>query len=860
MASAINVALMALLLVGCAFAARNHHRAAHHHHNHRHHKHLALAEGSSVTHLRKGHGIQTLNVSQNATTLVGGNGAKKDKDGDEKEDKEDDKDKDEDDDKDDGKDDDDKDDDKDDEKDDDEEDEKDADDEKDAKKETEKPKVEKPKGPTPAQKDLEKVQAQIDKVVHEVESLSDGAAFEAEVKNDVTMVGNETQSPALADFLGDMWKEMRMFSVPFYKKHLKETLDKLKAKEAKLQAVVDAEKAGNKTEAAEVAPAEKEEKEEKETKEGEDEDSLVPTEVTLPNATAVTDVVPKEKKKKAEAKEGPTPMFTEETMPAVSPTLQCVINLALQYFLVYTSLAILRTVNQFTGGSVFGLQKICETCCTTVTYAPMLSVLFLGTRMRAIQLSQGETEKYKLPQPWVQTAMFICTYAVLLQVILVLVVPIFTGEMNVTCDADGNLDMSNTKVGGLPAMILSAVRYIAMLMLYGGMATVCVGVFMMEGPKEIWGDKPPPVSPAVGCTINLTCQFFAVYLALAIVKTVMQLRGTSPLLEKLEGLLTLAKYTVNFAPMLCILFIGARMRALQMDPKNGNPQKWAQNCMFACTYSVLLQTVLVILMPFVTRCECKRGASEGDVVFELENKTLGIVMTVIRYIALVALYAGFTAVMVSVFIIEHPTDVKLTPPISPAMQCVMNLTVQYFTIYLALFVCITIKQFSPNLAIMDFFIAVFEAGQKTVMFAPMLAMLFIGARMRALQLTKATDGTIPPTAGPQPWAQDGMFLATWSVLVQVIMVLVTPIATGTGKPEMDDDGCVKTPQGANKWVGYALETIRYLCLIDMYGGAMIVVYAVFTMTPETLPPYAPDSNLIPGVDVPNPPTPPTPSF
>merc|ERR1719375_1696443 len=165
-----------------------------------------------------------------------------------------------------------------------------------------------------------------------------------------------------------------------------------------------------------------------------------------------------------------------------------------------------------------------------------------------------------------------------------------------------------------------------------------------------------------------------------------------------------------------------------------------------------------------------------------------IVLQAIRYCALLALYAGFTAVMVSVFIIEHPKDVSLTPPISPAMQCVMNLTVQYFTVYLALFICITIKQFLPNLMIMDFLIAIFEAGQKTVMFAPMLSILFIGARMRALQLTKSADGTIPPTAGPQPWAQDAMFSATWSVLIQVIMAMIVPLLTGTGKPVMDDSG------------------------------------------------------------------------
>merc|ERR1719420_1884750 len=194
-----------------------------------------------------------------------------------------------------------------------------------------------------------------------------------------------------------------------------------------------------------------------------------------------------------------------------------------------------------------------------------------------------------------------------------------------------------------------------------------------------------------------------------------------------------------------------------MDPKHGNPQRWAQHCFYGCTYSVLLQTLLVIIMPLVVQCECKQGASEGDVVFEMESPGIAMAITGIRYLCLIALYGGFTAVIVSVFIIEHPTDVSLTPPISPAMQCVMNLTLQYFTIYLLLFICITIKQFA-NLSesaddIITMSIFIFEAAQKTVMFAPMLSMLFIGTRMRALQLTKATDGTIPPQAGPQPWAQ-----------------------------------------------------------------------------------------------------------
>merc|ERR1719305_1850685 len=97
-----------------------------------------------------------------------------------------------------------------------------------------------------------------------------------------------------------------------------------------------------------------------------------------------------------------------------------------------------------------------------------------------------------------------------------------------------------------------------------------------------------------------------------------ELTGRTANTKKLLGLLTMAKYTVNFAPMLCVLFIGARMRALQIDPKHGNPQPWAQNCFYMCTFSVLIQALLVILVPFVAKGDCRRGEVEGDLSFSVE--------------------------------------------------------------------------------------------------------------------------------------------------------------------------------------------------------------------------------------------------
>lgn len=565
------------------------------------------------------------------------------------------------------------------------------------------------------------------------------------------------------------------------------------------------------------------------------------------------------------------PMFNKETMPKVSPTVQCVICLSVLYFLIYTFQAVVRTMSSFGGDGKFaGWLNILHKAATTVTYAPMLCVLFLGARMRAIQLTQGETEKFGLPQPWVQWAMCTCAAAVLFEVILVLIIPVFTREMDIKMDKQGNLDMKQMKIGGHAATFLSVARYVVMIALYGGFTTVIIGVFSMQGPTEIWGDSFPPVSPAVLSTIVLTTVFFGVQLVIAIVKTIEELKGELPQMLQAFGhndqgdylILDAAESTADFAPMLSILFIGARMRALQMDPKHGNPQFWAQMCFYACAGSVAVQALMALIMPLCVSCEVTKG-DKGDLVhIKVGNTTAAKVVTAIRYVALVALYLGFTAVIVSVFLITHPTDITLTPPISPAMQCVMNLTIQYFTIYLGLMICNTVKQFMTDghPVIVDRIYNICEAASGTVMFAPMLSMLFIGARMRALQLTKSTDGTIPPTAGPQRWVQEAMFLSTWSVLVQLVMVIIAGCLVGEGKPEMDDDGNVKIPlpaEGSWKYAGYAVEALRYLILIAMYGGVVTVIAGIFMMEPEDLPPYRDDHMLPAGIAVPSPPTPPT---
>merc|ERR1719389_155475 len=155
---------------------------------------------------------------------------------------------------------------------------------------------------------------------------------------------------------------------------------------------------------------------------------------------------------------------------------------------------------------------------------------------------------------------------------------------------------------------------------------------------------------------------------------------------------------------------------------------------------------------------------------------------------MLALYGGFTAVIVSVCVIEGK-DGAAPPPVSPAMQCVMNLTVQFFFVYLMLWLSVTVKQFTSSLnSVLDIAIPTLEAGKATVQFCPMLAILFVGMRMRALQITNQQGA-------PQGYAQQAMFMSTYAVMIQVLMVLIMPLFTGGAPTKVDEDGNVMAPAG-----------------------------------------------------------------
>jgi len=541
-----------------------------------------------------------------------------------------------------------------------------------------------------------------------------------------------------------------------------------------------------------------------------------------------------------------SPHYDKSSEIKISTTMKCIMNLATQYFLIYTVLAILRTMRSISGGPASKALLTVQQSLATVAYVPMLSVLFLGVRMRAVQLSQGQTDKYGLPMPWIQNSMQVCAWCVLVQLLLVLAVPVITGRAP-ECDADGNLILNReTEKGGREVSghsvintMMQTIRFFAMAALYVGFVMVCVGAFMMESPaelKHVWGkDGQPPVSPAVNATMFMAYLYFFCYVCLAVLRQM-----NNPHHASMVALFNLSCSCVNLAPMMCVLFIGARMRALQIDPVHGAPQSWAQYCFYMCTASLYVQVFLILFCGTVVGAQVEKGDYDGDVRFRnFGNPSMFSFLTALRWIVMFSLYGGVVAVVTSVFTIENKKDPSLTPAISSAMNCVMNLTGQYFFVYTGIYIISTVRQFAGPLVLTKAG-KTFDSAKATVMFCPMLSILFIGLRMRALQITNGNGA-------PQGAAQDCMFLATWAVMLQLLLCLVLPCFSGK-EVETDEDGNVKT-SGASGAGMFLLEGFRYFCMISMYGGAVGIVHALLTMTPENA---NGKGSLIPGYEVPKP--------
>merc|ERR1719163_2596950 len=263
-------------------------------------------------------------------------------------------------------------------------------------------------------------------------------------------------------------------------------------------------------------------------------------------------------------------------VPPVSTTMKCIISVTVQYFIVWTALALVKIVQKIEVQK-YALEGILDKATQTVKYAPMISILFLATRMRAVMLTKGDTETYGLPQWWCKDGMIVCAICVALLTII---------NIMESCTSQVSLALVNF-------------QYVAMAALYGSYAVVSYGLYSMDTPPSL-GDSVR-VSDTANCVMILTVAYFAIQIAFQVSATIdtmnkegsAQAAAESPFTKAMEAALN----ALDLAPMICILFLASRMRSLQMGLEA--PQQWARIFFFMGTYGILLYSVLAAAQEWI---------------------------------------------------------------------------------------------------------------------------------------------------------------------------------------------------------------------------------------------------------------------
>merc|ERR1719345_425952 len=138
-------------------------------------------------------------------------------------------------------------------------------------------------------------------------------------------------------------------------------------------------------------------------------------------------------------------------------------------------MTLMLTVSELSGGSIpmekWSLFAAIDSTKATLAFAPMLSILFVTTRMYALLI----TDKKGAPQAWVQDVMYMATWSLLLSFLSCL----GTGMVMEKVETDEDGLVTNKFSNNYVAVAMTILRYFTMVLLYGGIVTVIVGLFVM---------------------------------------------------------------------------------------------------------------------------------------------------------------------------------------------------------------------------------------------------------------------------------------------------------------------------------------------------------------------------------------------
>merc|ERR1719163_2312374 len=84
---------------------------------------------------------------------------------------------------------------------------------------------------------------------------------------------------------------------------------------------------------------------------------------------------------------------------------------------------------------------------------------------------------------------------------------------------------------------------------------------------------------------------------------------------------------------------------------------------------------------------------------------------------------------------------------------------------------------------------------------------------------------------PQCWAQDAMYICSYSVLTQLGLSLM--LGCFFGDIQMDQHGNPQLPSPEYRPAVAILDVVKFLTFVGLYGGAATVVASILTIEPST---------------------------
>lgn len=469
----------------------------------------------------------------------------------------------------------------------------------------------------------------------------------------------------------------------------------------------------------------------------------------------------------------------------VAPALRCTILLTSLFFSVFLAVISLRMSRVFLGPDRgHSLEARLAKATEALSVVPVVAILMIGTRLRAIQLEGG----LGAPPLWAQLCMYGATLAC------------FFRFLTAVCSFRSESEEALATAQGI--------RSTATAMLFVCCAAIAVSTLVMEAKS---GDNEP-LGTMMQCMLALTVAYFTETGVREVFAKVQKPEDPAPSYGSFsptsqeEDLLALpARVSLQFPPMLCVLFVAIALRAVQLHLE---PRFWA----VCATYLTTLATVLQQLRSTMLFMKEGKGSLLGDEAAgpafcptdsDQKSKIFWSVTTC-------CIYAGTTLILLSVASMESKASAAASAPapLSTAMCCVMALTVVYFLTYLLVMAGSLLRQFFGTWAQ-----STATGVQRALAFAPMLCVMMIGVRLRAMQIG---------VRDPPYWAQVCMVVATGAVITQVSCTILTESESGAGMVDKD---------AATKLMLLLLLGLRYAASAVLFVSVASLMISLAWMQP-----------------------------